>query len=557
MSEANIEVIQKDKSYSIKNGLIIGALTTLPLIGLFYLGDQVGGLSFVPFDIFDWMARILPGNVITLGIDGIVTVIDILNLGSTSTSAKLIEQLIALFLFGAAGAVLGGATAWLLKRGLSRFKAGGLVGAIAFLFVVIVEIILPLGNSSLFALIWIGILLIGWGIVNGYLNQAINGFEQSGDKQGRRRVLIGTAGGALTLLLTGVGLGKLFGSQETANDASEILANGNPAGTPTAQAEAYPGSATLESSTNGPDILVTRTRDDVDPAPGTRSELTSNEDFYRIDINTRQPSINQEEWQLEVVGLFDKPRGLSLQELRSFPSETQPITLSCISNRVGGDLIGTSNWTGLRLMDLLEELGIQPEAKELMVDSADGFFESVIREDMMDPRTLLVYAMNGEPLPKGHGFPLRIYIPNRYGMKQPKWIKQITAVGESVLGYWVVRGWSQEARPQIVSVIDSIAADEPSANGQIPVGGIAWAGDRGIQKVELQIDDGDWMEATLRTPPLSQLTWVQWRYDWSPLSGKHEFRVRATDGDGALQIKKKSGVRPDGATGYHSKEVRI
>jgi hypothetical protein len=165
--------------------------------------------------------------------------------------------------------------------------------------------------------------------------------------------------------------------------------------------------------------------------------------------------------------------------------------------------------------------------------------------------------MNGEPLPQGHGFPLRIYIPNRYGMKQPKWIKQITAVGESVLGYWVVRGWSQEARPQIVSVIDSIASDEPSADGRIPVGGIAWAGDRRIEKVELQIDDGEWMEATLRTPPLSQLTWVQWRYDWSPLSGKHEFRVRATDGDGTLQIEEKSGVRPDGATGYHSKDVRI
>jgi DMSO/TMAO reductase YedYZ molybdopterin-dependent catalytic subunit len=557
MNEASDAVVQKDISYSIKNGLILGALTALPLIGLFYLGDQVAGLPFVPFDIFDWMARILPGSVITLGIDSIVSIIDILNLGSTSTSAKLIEQLSALLLFGAAGAFLGGATTWLLNRGLSSFKAGGIVGAFAFLFVVIVEIILPLGNSSLFALLWIGILIIGWGFVNAYLNQAINGFEQSGDKQGRRRVLIGTAGGAFTLLLTGVGVGKLVGSPDTANDASEIIANVNPAITAIAQEEAYPGPGTLESSATEPETALTRTRDDVDPAPGTRSELTTNEDFYRIDINTRQPSINQEEWQLEVAGLFDKPRGLSLKELVSFPSVTQPITLSCISNRVGGDLIGTSNWTGLRLMDLLEDLGIQPAAKELMVDSVDGFFESVIQEDMMDPRTLLVYAMNGEPLPQGHGFPLRIYIPNRYGMKQPKWIKQITAVGESVLGYWVVRGWSQEARPQIVSVIDTIASDEPSADGQIPVGGIAWAGDREIQKVELQIDDGDWVEATLRTPTLSPLTWVQWRYDWSPLSGKHEFRVRATDGNGALQIEKESGVRPDGATGYHSKDVRI
>ena len=125
------------------------------------------------------------------------------------------------------------------------------------------------------------------------------------------------------------------------------------------------------------------------------------------------------------------------------------------------------------------------------------------------------------------------------------------------MGYWVVRGWSQEARPQIVSVIDTIAEDDPDNEGSIPIGGIAWAGDRGIKKVEIQVDDGEWHETLLRVPPLSQLTWVQWRYDWTPEQGKHKFRVRATDGDGLLQIEEESGVRPDGATGYHSADIRI
>jgi hypothetical protein len=297
-------------------------------------------------------------------------------------------------------------------------------------------------------------------------------------------------------------------------------------------------------------------RDRVEPAAGTRLELTPNEDFYRIDINTRPVVIDGDSWVLEVDGLFDNPRPLTLEDLVAYPPVTQAITLSCISNRVAGDLIGTSDWTGARLRDVLKDLGLRPEAKELFVEGADGFYESVAMEDLIDPRTLLVYGMNGETLPVKHGFPLRIYIPNRYGMKQPKWITRIEAIDEEGPGYWVERGWSAEARPQIVSVIDTVAVDQV-VDGMIPVGGIAWAGDRGIQRVELQVDDGEWVEATLRTPPLSALTWVQWRYDWPMVSGRHTFRVRATDGTGTLQTAEQHGTRPDGATGYHQMTVSI
>jgi hypothetical protein len=235
----------------------------------------------------------------------------------------------------------------------------------------------------------------------------------------------------------------------------------------------------------------------------------------------------------------------------AYPAVTQPLTISCISNPIGGSLIGTSDWTGVPFHVVLEDLGLRPEAQEIYIEAVDGFFESVVMADMLDPRTLLVYGMNGETLPMAHGFPLRIYIPNRYGMKQPKWIKSIEAIDYHGPGYWVERGWSATATPHIVSIIDTVATDA-TENGKVPVGGIAWAGDRGIQKVEVEVDGGAWAEADLRVPPLSPLTWVQWRYDWPAASERHTFRVRATDGTGALQVEAPSSAYPDGATGYHS-----
>jgi hypothetical protein len=205
---------------------------------------------------------------------------------------------------------------------------------------------------------------------------------------------------------------------------------------------------------------------------------------------------------------------------------------------------------------VLQDLGLRPEAKELAVKAVDGFYESVQMRDMLDSRTLLVYGMNGETLPVEHGFPLRIYIPNRYGMKQPKWITSIEAIDHSGRGYWVDEGWSAEARPQILSVIDAVAKDH-NVNGRVPIGGIAWAGDRGIKKVEVQVDGGTWAEAILQTPPLSPLTWVLWRYDWLAVPGRHVFRVRATDGTGALQTGEEHDTFPDGATGYNSTTVTI
>jgi DMSO/TMAO reductase YedYZ molybdopterin-dependent catalytic subunit len=296
----------------------------------------------------------------------------------------------------------------------------------------------------------------------------------------------------------------------------------------------------------------------IQPATGTRPEITSNDDFYNVDINARFKPLEESSWRLEIGGLVQNPLSLTLEDLRSRPSVTQVITLQCISNRIGGDLTGTAKWRGVPLADLLLEADLLPEVTELAIEAADGFYESVNMRDIQDPRTLLVYEMNGEPLPNEHGFPLRIYIPNRYGMKQPKWIVRMNAIDFEGPGYWVDRGWSEQAFVVTTSVVDTDDAPSGLAEGDpFPLGGIAYSGARGISKVEVKVDDGEWEQAQLRNPPLSSLTWVQWRFDWPVKHGAHTFRVRAYDGDGVIQIQEPRGIRPDGATGIHSQRIRI
>jgi DMSO/TMAO reductase YedYZ molybdopterin-dependent catalytic subunit len=542
------------KETSLRLGAVFGLITAVPLTALLYLGEQLAALPFIPFEFFDWLARMLPGNIVTLGIDAMVDLIIALDLANTGDTAKVIEQALALIIFLVAGAAFGAIVAWLVQR---SSRPGWEVGAAAGLFYFLLVTLLGLntGGSAglLITLLWTSLLLIGWGVFLGMLLASQERSEPAAEtREARRALLLKLAGGSAGLALGAWGLGRLLHvpAEEVGAELplSEVVPT--PTRVPTAIGTAQP--------TAKPDMTATAAmRDRVMVAPGTRPELTSNDEFYRIDINTRPPVLEKESWRLQVSGLFDNPRELTLDDLAAFPSVTQPITLSCISNRVAGDLIGTSNWTGARLRDVLEDLGIHSDTQELVVESADGFFESVVKKDMTDPRTLLVYGMNGETLPVDNGFPLRIYIPNRYGMKQPKWITRIEARPDDTPGYWVARGWDKEAIPHVVSVVDSVAVDQPTSDELIPIGGIAWAGDRGISKVELQFDGGEWLEAVLRTPPLSPLTWIQWRYDWAATSGSHTIRVRATDGQGTLQIEEKSGVRPDGATGYHEMRVSI
>jgi DMSO/TMAO reductase YedYZ molybdopterin-dependent catalytic subunit len=289
------------------------------------------------------------------------------------------------------------------------------------------------------------------------------------------------------------------------------------------------------------------------PAPGTRPEYTPLKDHYRVFIRTEPTVVEGDDWRLAVDGLVERPLSLPLAELRSrYPLHERYVTISCISGRVGTSLIGTTLWSGALLGDVLADAGLAREARWLRVYSADGFHETVDRALLdADPPLLLAYDWDGHALPTDHGFPLRLWIPDRYGMKQPKWITRIEAVAEYEPGYWVARSWDREARVNATSVIDTVAvaaAREEGGRQMVPVGGIAYAGARGISRVEVRVDGGPWQEARLRAP-LSDTTWVIWRWDWPFASGEHTFEVRCVDGAGGPQVTERRGNRPSGATG--------
>jgi hypothetical protein len=231
-------------------------------------------------------------------------------------------------------------------------------------------------------------------------------------------------------------------------------------------------------------------------------------------------------------------------------------TLECISNEVGGNLIGTTQFNGLRLRDVLLQASPLPDAVEVVMRSADGYHESIPIEKALHPDTLLVYGMDGLTLNRTHGYPLRLYMPDHFGMKNPKWLEELELVGDPYFGYWEQRGWDKTARVQTTSVVDTRGSLQGTGR-VVSLGGIAYAGWRGIQKVEVRINEGEWRTAQL-DKPLSRFTWVRWRYDWhDPEPGEHIITVRAVDGDGVLQTERRSRPHPAGATGWHTVRVVI
>jgi DMSO/TMAO reductase YedYZ molybdopterin-dependent catalytic subunit len=522
-----------------------GAMTGAVLTALFYLGERIAGLPFFPFKAFDGIAKALPGKVITFAIETIVGFVRRFGAGPTATGAKFVEQALALILFILLWLVIG-LVLGLAGRGKAERlpRAGAIVGAL----------LVPLGAWTVFlagrpesgafaAVLWLGVVFIGGGYLLGRLILETSSSEVAPSARqavSRRKFLYLVGLGSFTVIVTAAGV-RLAASKKR-----KILAAASGP-----QKKIGPADTSGLAASPPEDILNKR----FEPVPGTRPELTENKDFYRVDINLTPPKIDGASWRLKVEGLVNRPLNLSLEELKARPHRTHALTQSCISNPVGGDLISTTFFTGVPLKSILDEAGLKAGAVEVFFESADGFYESVPLEEAVDPRTILVHAMNGEPLPAEHGFPLKISIPNHYGMKQPKWIVRMEVIDHKGPGFWVDRSWSNRAIPQTTSVIDVVGKGVDSATGLIPVGGIAWAGARGISQVEVQVDDNPWEEAELRAPSLGPLTWVQWRYFWKARPGKHVFRVRATDGLGNPQKTVVSSPHPDGATGLHEKRA--
>lgn len=286
-------------------------------------------------------------------------------------------------------------------------------------------------------------------------------------------------------------------------------------------------------------------------------EITPNEDFYNVDINIVKPTVDPVRWRLQIKGLVDAPYELSYEQLqRDFEVVEIAHTLTCISNQVGGDLISTAVWRGVRLADVLNRAGLKAGAVKIVFRAAEGYSDSITLQAALDPDTLVVFGMNSVSLPKDHGFPARIIVPGIYGMKNVKWVTAIEAVDYDYQGYWMVRGWSDTARVKTESRID-VPADTSRVKAGAAVAGVAWAGDRGIRGVEISQDNGaSWSPALLKRE-LSPLAWRLWTSELKPASGKVRVMVRAVDGTGDVQDARRTPPHPDGAQGYHWVDLTI
>lgn len=290
---------------------------------------------------------------------------------------------------------------------------------------------------------------------------------------------------------------------------------------------------------------------------GVADFYTPNSDFYRIDTALTVPQLRAEDYQLRVTGMVDRDLRLSFDDLTSREVVEHDITLSCVSNTIGGELVGNARWLGVRLDDLLAEVGISPDATQVVGRSVDGYTCGFPVEAATDGRNALVaFGMNGEPLPLEHGFPARLIVPGLYGyVSATKWLTEIELTTfDDFEQYWVPRGYAEQAPIKIQSRIDSIdGLDtlELDADGRAAIGGVAWAQTRGIERVEVKLDDGDWQEAELGEA-LNDDTWRQWAFRFTPSSsGRLTITTRATGGDGEVQTEERTEPLPNGASGHH------
>lgn len=290
---------------------------------------------------------------------------------------------------------------------------------------------------------------------------------------------------------------------------------------------------------------------------GVTPWVVPNADFYRIDTALSVPQVPKDSWELRIHGMVDRPMTLRFADVLARPMIERYITLSCVSNQIGGDLVGNALFQGVLLKDLLDEAGVQPGATQVVSRSIDGWDCGSPTSAVMDGRdAMLAVAMNGEPLPPEHGYPARLVVPGLYGyVSATKWVTEIELTRwEDFDGYWVPRGWAKEGPVKTMARVDRPRRNStyaPDAEGVIDIAGLAWAVHRGISRVEVSIDDGEWRECELAGVP-SDDTWRQWRYRWTDATpGEHDVRARAYDGDGVPQPEDRKPVAPGGAQGYH------
>jgi DMSO/TMAO reductase YedYZ molybdopterin-dependent catalytic subunit len=349
----------------------------------------------------------------------------------------------------------------------------------------------------------------------------------------RRFLLTGTAGVAAAL--TAGGIGNLFARRFRADESRAAVS--------------IPLPASPALDLDGTDLAV----------PGLGPFITPNDRFYRVDTALLAPAVMTEDWQLRVHGMVERELTLDYEQLMSRPLIERDITLTCVSNPVGGHYAGNARWVGAPLADLLAEAGPMPGADQIVSRSVDGFTIGTPTAVAMDGRdSMLAVAMNGEPLPLVHGFPVRMIVPGLYGyVSATKWIVDIELTTFAAYDpYWVQRGWAERAPIKTMSRIDTPSPFLSLTAGEIPIAGVAWSQHVGIDRVEVSIDGGPWVAAELAEEDTVD-TWRQWVYRWDATSGDHRLTVRATDRSGATQTAQRQEPFPDGATGQHEIVVRV
>lgn len=428
---------------------------------------------------------------------------------------------------------------WLLSAGLLAPLIGGgflgseLAGGIAG------SLVSQLGPDTVFALIFIALARSNTAAARQSNNAGMSATRLSRREmiqQGATGVALLGAGIALWEALT-AGLGAAFG--------------------------AGPSQATH------PNISLSDIPDQINPPPipaygawtpvsGQTAELTPASNFYYVSKNLAgDPALSSGPWRLDIDGMVHKPYSLSYDQLRALPQVSQYHTLECISNEVGGNLMSNGLFVGTKLADALNAAGIQPGAREVVFTAADGYSDSLHLSQALDDRALIVYLLDGEPLPQPHGYPARLLIPGLYGMKNGKWLTKLSVGSGAYSGYWEQRGWTSIAAVKLMSRVDTPHDGDLLVARPTSIAGVAYSGAQGISRVDISVDGGhSWAPANLRRP-LGALSWTLWEYPWQPQSGQHIIVVRAIDLAGHVQTPLYAQPLPDGSSGYHAVTVTV
>jgi DMSO/TMAO reductase YedYZ molybdopterin-dependent catalytic subunit len=372
----------------------------------------------------------------------------------------------------------------------------------------------------------------------GRLREALAAGDRNGGGLDRRRFFLSGAAAVGVAAVTGGG-GRLL----QRNTEVTSLRAGIRLPTPSSPAAALPAGADLSAGIEGLTPLTTR-----------------NGDFYRIDTALIAPRIRPADYRLELTGMFDSPRAYTLDDLFGRDDVIErDITLTCVSNEVGGALVGSARWIGVPLAALLRENGIRPGSDQLLCRSEDGMtIGAPTRSALEVEDAMLAFGMNGEPLPVIHGFPVRMIIPGLYGyVSACKWLVSIEATTfDAFDAYWIERDWAVGGPIRIASRIDTPDMRREFPAGRRAIAGVAWAQTRGIARVEVRVDDGEWLEARL-SPEVDADLWRQWVLPYDFTTGRHVLTVRATGADGEVQTDERADPFPAGSTGWHSVEVLV